>query len=50
MSYFKVSDKMTCANSADPDQTAPEGEFRPKKLGIKCLKIFNIYRIGTRYI
>ena len=21
----KVSDKMTCVNSADPDQTAPEG-------------------------
>ena len=23
--YTKVSDKMTYANSADPDQTAPEG-------------------------
>ena len=25
MSNTKVSDKMTYANSADPDQTAPEG-------------------------
>ena len=24
ISYTKVSDKMTCANSADSDQTAPE--------------------------
>ena len=24
-SNTKVADKMTCANSADPDQTAPEG-------------------------
>ena len=23
--YIKVSDKMAYANSADPDQTAPEG-------------------------
>ena len=25
ISYTKVSDKMSYANSADPDQTAPEG-------------------------
>ena len=25
ISYTKVSDKMACANSVDPDQTAPEG-------------------------
>ena len=25
LSYTKVSDKMTYANNADPDQTAPEG-------------------------
>ena len=25
ISYIKVSDKKACANSADPDQTAPEG-------------------------
>ena len=25
ISYTKVSDKMVYANSADPDQTAPEG-------------------------
>ena len=25
ISYIKVSDKMAYANSADPDQTAPEG-------------------------
>ena len=25
ISYTKVSDKLTYANSADPDQTAPEG-------------------------
>ena len=23
--YTKVTDKMTCTNSADPGQTAPEG-------------------------
>ena len=28
ISYTKVSDKMTYANSADPDQTAPEGAVR----------------------
>ena len=25
ISYTKVPNKMACANSADPDQTAPEG-------------------------
>ena len=25
ISYTKVFDKMACANSVDPDQTAPEG-------------------------
>ena len=25
ISYTKTSDKMVCANNADPDQTAPEG-------------------------
>ena len=43
LSYTKVSDKMTYANNADPDQTAPEGAIwsgATKWLGAQSLLLF----------
>ena len=53
ISYNKISDKMAYANSADPDQTAPEKYFwtqlhkRARTCGMKCLRSFRTFTVHS---
>ena len=50
ISYTKVSDKMAYANSADPDQTAPEGAVQSgSALFASPLNILRINGIRAKF-